>query len=121
MPNILYFGIKWALKKHDDVIKVSGGLEGVHHINLLESALAFIKHDEYYPTFPEKITHLIYSVAKNHIFADGNKRTAIALGGYFLTINGYDELVPRYFIDGEYYSLGCDRLNDKRRVVQGYE
>ena len=101
MQKILYFNVKWALAKHDDVIRVSGGLDGVHHLNLLESVLAFIKHDDYYPSFSEKVTHLVYSVAKNHIFADGNKRTAIALGGYLMTINGYDELIPRYFIEME--------------------
>lgn len=101
MAGFVYFGIKWALIKHDDVLKISGGLEGVHHPALLESAIAFIKHEDYYPTFSDKLTHLIYSVAKNHIFADGNKRTAIALGGYFLTINGYEDLVPRYFIEME--------------------
>lgn len=101
MQKVFYFDIKWALAKHDDVIRVSGGLEGVHHLNLLESVLAFIKHDNYYPAFSNKITHLVYSVAKNHIFADGNKRTAIALSGYLMTINGYDELIPRYFIEME--------------------
>lgn len=101
MQNVFYFDIKWALAKHDDVIRVSGGLEGVHHLHLLKSVLAFIRHDGYYPTFPDKIAHLVYSVAKNHIFADGNKRTAIALGGYLMTINGYDELIPRYFIEME--------------------
>lgn len=44
----------------------------------------------YYPTIEEKLAHLVFSINKNHVFIDGNKRSSIALGAYFLEINGYD-------------------------------
>lgn len=37
---------------------------------------------------------LCLALAKNHGFADGNKRTATAAMVEFLTINGFDLLVP---------------------------
>ncbi len=55
-----------------------------------------MKNDEYYPTFYDKITHLCYSVIKNHLFLDGNKRTALVLSSYFLRINGYDYVIPNF-------------------------
>jgi len=53
----------------------------------LESVLFNIQNDIYYPTFIDKLTHLIFCLVKFHIFNDGNKRTAIACSSYFLQIN----------------------------------
>jgi Prophage maintenance system killer protein len=41
-----------------------------------------------YPTVEEKGAHLLYFVAKNHSFVDGNKRIAAALFICFLQKNG---------------------------------
>lgn len=75
---------------HNSVIKKSGGLAGVKDIGQLESVLAHIQNPDYYPTFLDQITHLVYSIAKFHIFNDGNKRSAILSGSLFLTLNNYD-------------------------------
>ena len=75
---------------HNSVIKKSGGLAGVKDIGQLESVLAHIQNPDYYPTFLDQITHLVYSIAKFHIFNDGNKRSAILSGALFLTLNNYD-------------------------------
>lgn len=105
MGQILYFGVDQAYEHYDNVITISGSksgiLSGILHRNLLESALAHIQVDDYYPTMTHKLTHLVFSIAKSHCFTDGNKRTAIVLGGYFLTINGYENLVPQFFIEME--------------------
>ncbi len=88
-----YFDLDHAIKVHDEIIKKSGGLLGVINLNLLESSLEHIKNDLYYPYLEDKITHLFYSVNKNHCFNDGNKRAAIALTAYFLEINGLDHKI----------------------------
>lgn len=75
---------------HNSVIKKSGGLAGVKDIGQLESVLAHIQNPDYYPTFLDQITHLVYSIAKFHIFNDGNKRSAILSGALLLTLNNYD-------------------------------
>lgn len=43
---------------------------------------------ELYPSLEEKAAHLLYFIAKNHSFSDGNKRIAAAMFLYFLDRNG---------------------------------
>ena len=76
---------------HDSVIEKSGGLTGIKDIGQLESILAHIQNPDYYPSFLDQITHLVYSIAKFHIFNDGNKRSAILSGALFLSLNNCDK------------------------------
>ena len=55
----LYFGVQHAVEVHDYIIDVSGGLHGNRNISLLESVLEHIQNDTYYPSFHEKLTHLV--------------------------------------------------------------
>lgn len=105
VKKILYFGIKHAKNQHNIIIDKYGGFnpndlnDGLKDKGLLESPLEMIKIDQYYSTFEDKLTHLVFSIIENHPFYDGNKRTAIALGSYFLKINNYDQFVIDDFID----------------------
>ena len=65
----------------------------------MESILAHIQNPDYYPTFFDQITHLVYSIAKFHIFNDGNKRSAILSGALFLSLNNCDKCM-NLFIRG---------------------
>lgn len=94
--RIFYFDTKHAVEVHDWIIEVSGGLHGKRDIGLLDSALTHIQNDLYYPTFEEKLKHLVYAVNKFHPFADGNKRSSLVLGAYFLELNGYDYCVQTF-------------------------
>lgn len=96
--EIIYFDLPHALNVHDIVIEKSGGLKGYDpaKVTMLESALSHIRNDDYYPTFLDKITHLLFAVNKNHAFLDGNKRTSLALAAYFLEVNGYDYCVKEF-------------------------
>ena len=96
-----YFTLEYAIKTHDFIIEESGGATGVKDIGLLESVLDHIQNDWYYPDFETKLTHLVYSVNKNHAFSDGNKRSSIALGAYFLELNGLDYCVDKFIIEME--------------------
>lgn len=100
-----YFNIDYAIKTHDFIINESGGSHGVNDLGLLESVLDHIQNDFYYPEFESKITHLVFSVNKNHAFTDGNKRSSIALGAYFLEINGLEYCVDRFIIEMENISV----------------
>jgi death-on-curing protein len=93
MPSFIYFGVDWAIKEHDQIILFTGGLSGVPKRAELESMLEFIKDDSYYESFTDKMTHLVFSIAKGHYFADGNKRSSIAIGSYFMIVNGLGSLV----------------------------
>lgn len=100
-----YFDIEHAIETHDLIINESGGSHGVNDLGLLESVLEHIQNNIYYPEFETKVTHLVYSVNKNHAFSDGNKRSSIALGAYFLELNGLDYCVDRFIIQMENISV----------------
>ena len=102
MPGlILYFDIEHAVAVHDWIIEHSGGLSGVKDLGPLESVLAHIQNDLYYPTFKEKLNHLVFAINKFHAFNDGNKRASLSLGAYFLTLNGYDYCVKNFVLEME--------------------
>lgn len=97
----LYFDVAHALRTQAWIIENSGGLGGVKNVEHLESVLGHIQNDWYYPEMADKLTHLVYSVNKNHPFNDGNKRSSIGLGAYFLELNGYDYVVKRFVLEME--------------------
>lgn len=99
--QIFYFDTKHAIEVHDWIIDNSGGLHGYREIGLLDSALEHIQNDMYYPTFIEKLKHLVYAVNKFHPFSDGNKRSSLVLGAYFLELNGYDYCVQKFIQEME--------------------
>ncbi|MFG0807046.1 type II toxin-antitoxin system death-on-curing family toxin [Pseudomonas fluvialis] len=92
----LYFDAQHAVDVHDWIIEHSGGLPGLKDLGQLESVLQHIQNDDYYPTFDAKLTHLIFAINKFHAFNDGNKRSSLTLGAYFLTLNGYDYCVTQF-------------------------
>lgn len=88
---------KWISKEqvlyiHDKTIELQGGLSGTRDSGLLESALA--RPENFYSYGEQNIFLLAASyaegIARNHPFADGNKRTAYSATGLFLYQNGYD-------------------------------
>ena len=99
--KFFYFDVAHAIEVHDWIIENSGGLPGLSNEGNLESPLVHIKTDDYYPDIEQKLTHLVFSINKNHAFVDGNKRSSIALGAYFLELNGYDFVVKKFIIGME--------------------
>lgn len=93
-----YLSLQEAQILHNDIIDEIGGLKGVNsqQIGLLESALQQIQNDDYYPSFLDKLTHLMFACVKFHPFADGNKRTAIYLAKAFIKLNR-PEILPDDF------------------------
>ena len=99
--SYVYFDTEHAISVHDGIINNSGGLMGILDIGLLESSLEHIQNDLYYPELEDKITHLFYSINKNHSFQDGNKRSSIALSSYFLEINNCAFRIDRFICEME--------------------
>lgn len=66
----------------------------VRDIGLLKSAAmrptTYIYGKPAYPTFPEKVSALMHSLASNHTLVDGNKRLTWAGGRLFALLNDYD-------------------------------
>ena len=100
-----YFDTTHAVKVHDEIIEKSGGEQGILNIGLLESVLEHVQNDLYYPELEHKMTHLFFSINKNHSFQDGNKRASLALTAYFLEINNCDFRVSRFIQQMENFSV----------------
>jgi death-on-curing protein len=82
-----YLTLIEVLAIHADQIARYGGAEGVRDLGALEAAL-FRPQTGYYADVAEEAAALWESLAQNHPFVDGNKRTAFAATYTFLTING---------------------------------
>ena len=86
----------------DDVVRAihrrqlaeHGGLPGVRDENLLASALArprnFLAYGDPAPALAALAAAYAYGIARNHPFADGNKRVALVVARTFLVLNGHD-------------------------------
>ena len=111
---IIYISKEQALTTHKATIDHSGGGD-YSELNLgyLDSALEMIQNDDYYPTFQEKLVHLIWSINRNHSFSDGNKRLSITLGVQFLSLNGYLYCIKRFLAEMENisYHLAAGRID----------
>ncbi|HEX9906133.1 MAG TPA: type II toxin-antitoxin system death-on-curing family toxin [Propylenella sp.] len=81
-----------ALSAHETALTFGSGLPGVANLGLVESAIAR-PYNGYHRSIERKAAALIESMARNHGFADGNKRTTIILMHMLLTRSGY-RLVP---------------------------
>ncbi|SCK11708.1 type II toxin-antitoxin system death-on-curing family toxin [Vogesella sp. LIG4] len=120
--KFFYFDAGHAEQVHDWIIENSGGLPGTKSRHHLESPLAHIQNDDYYPEMADKLAFLIYAINKNHAFHDGNKRSSIALGAYFLELNGYDYVVRRFVLEMEniavYVAANAIDRQLLRRIVE---
>jgi death-on-curing protein len=82
-----YLTLAEVLAIHADQIERYGGSHGVRDRGLLEAAL-YRPQTGYYADLIEEAAALWESLAQNHPFIDGNKRTAFAATYTFLAING---------------------------------
>ncbi|MFC5626238.1 type II toxin-antitoxin system death-on-curing family toxin [Algoriphagus winogradskyi] len=96
-----YFTVEYAIEVHDNIVRESGGFFGVRDRGLIESTIEHMKNDFYYPEIEDKLTHLFYSINKNHCFNDGNKRASLALSVYFLYLNGLEVLAEKFILTME--------------------
>lgn len=76
---------------HAEQLRRHGGSTGLSDENALESALARAENKANCgePTVHELAAAYVFGLARNHAFADGNKRTAIVAAGTFLLVNGH--------------------------------
>lgn len=71
---------------------IASGKQQIRDIGLLDAAVARPAATAFgqdaYPTLRQKAAALFHSVARNHPFADGNKRTATVAVVYMFRVNG---------------------------------
>ncbi len=88
MEEIVYLSKEDLLRYYLETIRQSGGgMSEVRDEGGLDKVLDFVRNDDYYPTFEEKLTYLVYGLCHGHYFADGNKRVSLVAGAHFLIKN----------------------------------
>lgn len=99
---ITYLSLEQAVEIHSKTVDLSGGgTKGHIDLGPLDSVLAHIQNDDYYPDFEDKLTHLFFSACNFHCFQDGNKRIAIVLCTQMLLLNGYLYCVKHFLREME--------------------
>ena len=85
---------KQVILMHEQLIKETGGTNGIRDVELLEAALfaPFQTFDgvELFPSVVEKAARLGFGQIKNHAFVDGNKRIGAHAMLVFLAVNGIE-------------------------------
>jgi death on curing protein len=117
MPGRVYPTVAEAIEFHKELIDEFGGPAGLRDKGRLEAAI-LRPQTGYYGSLAEEAAALMESLANNHAFLDGNKRTSFAVTDTFLRLNGfYLEVNPleAYNFISEAMSKGefrFDRIRD---------
>ena len=81
-----------VIQIHFEIIEATGGLQGLRDVGLLESAVlrpqTTFGRKDLYSTLILKAAAFVHSLLLNHVFVDGNKRTATIAMIEFLILNG---------------------------------
>lgn len=92
MAHWIWIDTAVLLAVHDEQLTEHGGISGIRDTGMFESAIDRAKNLAAYgePDAAQLAAAYGYSLAKNHPFLDGNKRTAFVAVELFLALNGYD-------------------------------
>lgn len=103
---------------HDQVIEASGGAKGFHDEGLVRSALGRPNQsafgEDIYADLFMKAAALLDSIANNHGFRDGNKRTAMAAAVLYLALHTIDV----EFTNEEYEHMMLHVVNHKPPLTE---
>ena len=84
--------IKEVIEMHGILIRRTGGIDGIHDLGLIESAIARASAGfggyELYPSVEAKAAAIAHGLGANHGFVDGNKRVGVAVMLLILRKNG---------------------------------
>lgn len=93
------------LEMQRQAIEAKGGTIGLMHPEVLESALLrpyqIVFGEELYPSPFDKAAALAQTIAHDHPFHDGNKRTATLAAAEMLYRAGYDLPLEEFFDEAE--------------------
>jgi death-on-curing protein len=88
----VFLRLEDVLEIHRQIIETTGGSAGVRDVGILDSAIhrprASFGGVLLYADLPNQAAALLHSIAMNHPFVDGNKRTAFTAMDVFLRLNG---------------------------------
>jgi death on curing protein len=93
LGDVLFPTVADVLEAHAASLAAHGGLDGVRDPGLLESAV-MSPRSGYYASLVDLAAALLFGIARNHAFLDGNKRTAVVTAFAFLRVNGATIVAP---------------------------
>jgi death on curing protein len=99
---------------HAEQIAEHGGLEGIRDQGLFESAMARPENRAVYgePNVCDLAAAYAFGLARNHPFADGNKRTAFVVSVTFLLLNGRDLTATEIDVVETFLKLAAGELTE---------
>ena len=99
---------------HDEQLTLYGGTAGLRDSALLESALDRPRDKwAYAQAGPELAAAYGFDIARNHPFADGNKRTSLLAIYTFLGVNGVNFRVPEADAAAMMLSLAAGEVSEE--------
>ncbi len=105
-----------ALAIHNRQLAEHGGAGGVRDEALLESAIARPQQLHHYadpaPDLAALAASLAYGLARNHLFVDGNKRTAAVACETFIVLNGGELTADDVALYSKYIGLSEGSLGE---------
>lgn len=87
-------GLHYVVKEHFHENTSSGKIDRNKIQSIIDKPKRKIADQEIYETIYEKAACLFKAFCREHVFADGNKRTAVLAMFTFLTINNYNIVLP---------------------------
>lgn len=111
------------LKLHEQLIRETGGSDGLRDEALLESALEapFQSYgdQELFPTIQAKAARLGFGLIKNHAMVDGNKRIGTHAMLVFLAINGIELQYTQQELYTEILAVASGQIGDEE-LLRGF-
>jgi death on curing protein len=111
----IWVAVEVAQAAHLEQLAEHGGAAGVRDARLLESAMArpqnLVAYGE--PDAAELAAAYAFGIARNHPFADGNKRTAAVVSETFLVLNGYELVASDAELVVAFLALAAGELSEE--------
>ena len=119
MENLKWLPKGAVLAMHARQLAEHGGGTGIRDEGLLESALQRPKSKFEYetPDIADLAAAYAYSIARNHPFVDGNKRTALVAARTFLLINGFQITATKEDRANTFLALASGNLSEVELAV----
>jgi death on curing protein len=119
MTELRWIDKRALLLLHDEDLTEHGGLPGLRDEGLLDSALArplnLLAYGE--PSMAALAAAYAFGIARNHPFADGNKRAALLSVGLFLAINEISFRPDKVEATQVFLALAADEISEEELVA----
>lgn len=113
MNDVFFPSFDEVLLIHTEIIKETGGSDGLRDAGALESALKSAENRLFYETDDIAVLAATYAyhLSQAHAFIDGNKRIAAVVAELFLNLNGMRSSATNDEIIEVFLSIAASKLS----------